>query len=343
MRIEDSLKRVRTLAAATRMFERRSTPQMFRIYLERCDEILFANSTMEGLKMAQFGLLIAERGGVEDQAAALAVLGTAYRRLGQLDRAEEAFGRGLELAPLAGLARADLLQRRSVLRVEQRQIEEALVDAHAAVENRRCISRFGTRECESLAFALVLRGNVHNFTGNTQESLADNLEALTVTTPSLTPRTYASALNNVDNFQESLVTHEELAIFIQRLKEAWRHLTPRHGFARLKLQWVLANQQRRLGSTRKAEKTLRKIRPGLLAIHIREFLCASLDLVEICKFHNDAAALSLVLKEMAAAVASSESFEARILLAAAANQFLGDEDVVRLRSSLQQPQPPGSM
>lgn len=343
MRLEDSLKKVATLAAATRMFERRSTPEMLRIYLERCDEVLFENSTTEGLRMAQFGLLIAERVGVEDQAAALAVLGTAYRRLGEFDHAEAVFGRGLELAPPTGLARADLLQRRSVLRVEQCQTEEALVDAHAAVENRRCWSRFGTRECHSLAFALVLRGNVYHFSGNLQESLADNVEALTLTTPSLTPRTYASALYNVANLQESLVTPEELAAFIQRLKEAWRNLTPRHGFARLKLQWVLANQQRRLGSTRKAEKTLRKIRPGLLAIHIREFLCASLDLVEICKFHNDAAALSLVLNEMAAAVASSNSLEARILLTAAANRFLGDEEVVRLRSSLQHLQPPGSM
>lgn len=332
MRVEASLRKVETFSAAARMFERRCTTQMLATYLERCDEILLENSA-EGLRMARFGCAVAARfEDPEQMGAALAVLGGAYRRVRSFSLAEGTFSRGLALAPLGGLARGDLFQRRSVLRVDSGQLGAALVDADEAVLHRQVLSRFGARECESLACALVIRGNVYNSSGNLKKALDDNMEALTVTTPALTPRTYALALSNVDMLQASgPAVLEEVAAFMRMIKLALSKLTPRHTFARLKLQWVLANQLRRLGSTRKAEKILVKIRPGLLQVQLREFLCASLDLLEICKLHDDSEALQLVLNEMAKAVASTpESVEASILVNAAKG-FLEERDLDLLR------------
>lgn len=337
MRIEDSLRRVENVAAAERLFERRCTAQALRNFLERCDEVLLTNSA-EGLRLAHFGCSIASRmEDAEQMASAFAVLGAAHRRIGSFPLSEDVFGRGLRLASRSGLARADLLQRRALLRAEIGQFAGALADADEAVASRRQLARFGIRECETLPCALVIRAHVYCGAGETQKSLNDNIEALTVTTPALTPRTYSLALSNVDSLQESAsLTVGEVACFMRMVKEATKRLTPRHAYERLKLQWVLANQLRRLGSTRKAEKLLLKIRPGLLRVHLREFLCASLDLADICRFHGDGAALQTVLEEMASATASTSKsgIEAGVILAAAAARHLDAEASERLRALL---------
>jgi tetratricopeptide (TPR) repeat protein len=338
MRIEDSLRRVESVAAAERLFERRSSAEALRNFLERCDEILVTNSA-EGLRMAHFGCSVASRlDDVEQMASAFAVLGAAHRRIGAFALSEDAFTRGLRLASRSGgLARADLLQRRALLRAQAGQFLAALADADEAVAGRRKLSRFGIRECETLPCALVVRAHVYCAIGEMQKSLNDNIEALTVTTPALTPRTYSLALSNVDSLQENAsLSVEEVAWFIRMIKGATKRLTPRHAFERLKLQWVLANQLRRLGSTRKAEKILLKIRPGLLRVHLREFLCASLDLADICRFHGDEKTLEVVLEEMASATASTPNsgIEAGILLAAAAARHLDAAGADRLRALL---------
>lgn len=343
MRIEYSLRKVTSSEAAERLFERRAGVEALRNYLERCDEILLIDSP-EGLRMAHLACSVASRmESPEYMASALAILGSAYRRSGSFQLAEDTFSRGLRFAETV-LAQGDILQRRALLRAQKGDFAAALADADEAVGCRRKVSRFGIRECESLPCALVVRAHVHWTFGEERKSLNDNIEALTVTTPTLTRRTYSLALSNVDTLQECAAsTVEDVAFFMRMVKGAIKRLTPRHAYEGLKLRWVLANQLRRLGSSRKAEKILLKVRPGLLRISLQEFLLASLDLADILSFHGDEDGLELVFSEMVSAAASTPDVEAAILLAAGAVRYLDAEALVRVRASLKtRPQPIGT-
>lgn len=323
MRIEDSLRRIANLPDALRLFEHRCTADMVRIYLERCDQLLAEPSSRDFIPLVELACSVAERlRDSEQMAQAFAVLGAAYRRTGRQGLAHEAFARGLALTSPKGLARADVLQRRAVLLADQGEFPAATAEVDQAVKARRVLSRFRFRECETLPFALVFRGYVYNKAGNLTESLSSYAEALGLANR-YTPRTYIAALYNFLDLQEYVaVSPDESGKLIKKIKEALRTLSRRQVFYRSKLEWALALQLFRLGSSRKAEKILSRIRPRLLSLDVREFLCVSLDLADVCRFHEDEIGLATVLKEMAAAVTPRDclglQIESALIQAAAA-------------------------
>lgn len=334
MRALNRVAKISTSAEALKLFDRQCTVELFERYLAKCEELRFTEpNRRENVAMARVACLVANRLEGDYFPQSLAVLGSALQVVGRLRGAEAAFNRALQLA-ITSWTRGDVLQRRSRLLADLGRLDQALVDAEEAVSLRRSCCRFDGRESDTLASALVFRGYVHHSAGRLHEAITDFGDALAETTPSLTPRTYTAAIYNFLVLQEMLPrTSETMRKLLGQLKRAIDALPKSwHAYQRVRLQWARAIVFHLLGSSRMAEKILARVRPQLLKVDIRDYLCASLDLVDVYRFHGNSSGVVQIFQEMVAAARLVP--EGAALTAAAAASSLSDEQLETVLSGL---------
>ncbi|MCP3957675.1 MAG: tetratricopeptide repeat protein [bacterium] len=251
------------------------TPAFCWLYFERCDELVF-DDPQTGLQAAEvtpelvelvgrFSRSIELRGPL--QIRALAVLGSALRAFGDLERSEETYDKALKLIKaeaVSGNDRANLLFRVSVLRRSQNRLAEALDLSDQSV----AIYRDSTSDIRErhLGEALTIRGRCHQLLGNTAAAVKDWSEALSCTDPRKRPRVHYAASNNlVTSLVEGAADPRSLSRVESHLRQARRFLSKRpRSVQKLRLIWLQGMIMIRFGSTRRGEVSLRSARAGFI-------------------------------------------------------------------------------
>lgn len=139
------------------------------------------------------------------QADAWAILGSAYRAVGDLRRAENAFNVAfafLAEKPLFDpLALSRLSQRAAYLRSDQGRFAEALELIESALADYRRVGENG-----KLACALVDKGVILRAAGRVREALDFVRQALEILDPAAEPRIFLAASHNMALYLQELAT-----------------------------------------------------------------------------------------------------------------------------------------
>jgi len=197
------------------------------------------------------------------QADAWAILGSSYRAVGDLRRAENAFNVAFSFLaekPLFDpLALSRLCQRAAYLRGDQGRFAEALELVDSAITDYRRIGEKGRLAC-----ALVDKGVLLRAAGRVREALALVRQALEILDPAAEPRIFLAASHNMALYlQELAETPAELEEAI-----AWLELAiAQHGQATesidfFKTRAVVALTSIRLGRLEQGKEELQRCFEG---------------------------------------------------------------------------------
>jgi len=244
--------------------------ELFDLYLERCDELLF-RTPAEGLELCLHAPLYATRvaganpesiSGPVLQLRALSHLGNAYRANEDYGSAEDLFRKARRHeAQAPAHVIADLYRRLAYLRIFQHDPEvfDLIGEAIAIHKRGNLVERHGLGEC------LLCRGHAFHEFELPGRSLEDWTAALSHLSMRRDPKPYYAALHNLAVWAAFFGTKRELARARANLEPALSLLSahPRRHFARYKLRWLLALMEARLGHAGAAELGLLEARSGL--------------------------------------------------------------------------------
>ena len=251
------------------------TPGFCWLYFERCDELIF-DDAQAGLQAAEFapelvGLVRKFSRNLEtpEQLAlrALAVLGSAYRAVGDLEQSEKTYSEALRILDRSILpveAKANLLFRMAILRCAQDRHDEAVDDAcHALKIYRQSSDAVRQRH---LGEALTIRGSCHYYAGEFSAAMRDWSEALGCTDPKKKPRIYHSASHNlVFTLVEKTIDSTSLSLIESYLRQARKFLSKRpRSVQKLRVIWLQGLIMVRFGSTRRGEAAFETARRGFI-------------------------------------------------------------------------------
>lgn len=253
------------------------TPTFCRLYFEKCDELIFSDPRA-GLQAAEVCPELVDlvgRFGREQESlarlrvGALAVLGSAYRAVGDLEQAQASYAEALRLTgqqQIPATEKANLHFRIAVLRCEQNRLQEALVLADRSVEIYRGASEQLRRW--HLGEALTIRGFVRNLAGHSAMALKDWSEALSCTDPKRRPRVYYAATHNLAwGLAERATCSSDLAKIELYLQRARRMLSKQsRSLQKLRLIWLQGMIFMRFGSIRRGEAAFDSARRGFIEI-----------------------------------------------------------------------------
>lgn len=186
------------------------------------------------------------------QGDAWAILGSSYRAVGDLRRAENAFNVAFSFLaekPLFDpLALSRLSQRAAYLRCDQGRFAEALELVDSAIADYRQMEERGRLACALVDKGVVLRG-----AGRVREALGLVRQALEILDPAAEPRIFLAASHNMALYLEELAeTPHELQEAIAWLEVALgQHGQARESVDFFKTRAVVALTSIRLG--RRAE------------------------------------------------------------------------------------------
>ncbi len=179
----------------------RAGEPFFQLYLEHCEAVIFENPA-RGLEWARpapaFAGCIESSGArlKELEVAAYAVLGGAYRAIGEFDRAESIYRMAIKLSRREGFSetgKASLFRRLAVLRLAQKRFSEA----KDLVARSLAIYREGSPGArKGLARSLTVQGMAHLRAGEVAESVPWFAEALRTVDPKADPRTFQCAIHD---------------------------------------------------------------------------------------------------------------------------------------------------
>ncbi len=266
------------------------TPAFCWLYFERCDELVFGDP-QAGLGAAEFAPELAALVGKFDRQThlhprlrlrALAVLGSAYRAVGDLEQSDDTYAQALRLVATGSFPapeRANLYFRVAVLRSLQHRGAEALARIEESVQIYRQSSRWLRQR--HLGEALTIRGFIYDFNGESAKAMKDWSEALSCTDPQLKPRVHYSATHNLAfGLARRATCSADLARVEIYLTQARKLLSKRpRSLQKLRLIWLQGMIFMRFGSTRRGEAAFRTARKGFLAIEASfEMALVSLDL-----------------------------------------------------------------
>ncbi len=261
------------------------------LYFEKCDELIFDDGHA-GLRAAEVGpevVTLVSRFGRDSEPRAplrlraLGVLGSAYRAVGDLARAEEIYREGLRLLKaerVPSAEKANFMFRLAFLLSVQNRLDEALNLANGSVRVYRRSGEALRRR--HLGEALVIRGCVHDQIGNTAAAMKDWSEALSCTDPKARPRVHHCASYNLAYglVAKGAVDSRSLSTVEGHLSKARKFLSKRpRSRQKLLLVWLQGIVMVRFGSTRRGEAAFKTARRGFLEMEAAlEFALVSLDL-----------------------------------------------------------------
>ena len=251
------------------------SPAFCWLYFAKCDELIFDDGHA-GLQAAEVGPeLVALTGRFcRDPAPrsplrlrALAVLGSAYRAIGDFDESELVYQQAFRIAveePISAQDRANLLFRVAALRCVQGRLEEAFDLANESVRAYRLSSDAVKRR--HLGEALIIRGYLQRLANNYASAMKDWSEALSCTDPKKDPRIHHCASHNLAcGLVENPVDPGSLSRIGSHLKQARRFLSKRpRSLQNFRLIWLQGMILIRFGSTRRGEAAFETARRGFI-------------------------------------------------------------------------------
>ena len=253
------------------------TPAFCRLYFEKCDELSFGDPR-DGLQAAEVCPelvdLVAKFSRDPEplaclQVRALAVLGSAYRAVGDLEQAEDCYQEALRFIqrePVPATETANLFFRIAVLRSFQDRLQDAFDLADRSVAIYR--ESDGEARARHLGEALTIRGFVNNLKGSSAAAMQDWSEALACTDPRRRPRVYYSATHNLAcGLAKRATCSSDLAKIELYLQRARKLLSKRpRSLQKLRLIYLQGMIFMRFGSTRRGEAAFHAARRGFLEI-----------------------------------------------------------------------------
>ncbi len=241
-------------------------------YLRRCDDILFVDPRA-GLALTEpapdLAAKIAEANpgvnGADLMLLGYSYLGGAYRRVGDYVKAEEVYRDARKFRDSASpKALAEHLRRLAYLHMFQSRPEcFAVIDEAIAIHKRgSLVHRHELGEC------LLCRGHAYFEFGQPGKSLEDLSAALNHVSLKIDPKPYYAALHILVDWAVVYGTDEELRVAYDYLKPALVMLNTIWGrpFPKLKLRWLIAVVEARLGHHARAEEVYLEVRKGLLKL-----------------------------------------------------------------------------
>ncbi len=251
------------------------TPDFCWLYFDRCDELIF-DDAQAGLQATEVGpeLVALVSRFNRDQSSqgrlgvrALAVLGSAYRAVGELEQAEETYRAAFHLMRTKAVpetAGANLFFRVAILYSVQDRLDAALRLSDASVR----IYRRSNDDVKKkhLGEALTIRGICYFQARSFASAMKDWSEALSCTDPRKRSRIYHSASHNLAcGLVSRAIDSRSLATIEDYLVQARRFLSKRpRSLQKLRVIWLQGLIMNRFGSTRRGEAALRTARRGFI-------------------------------------------------------------------------------
>lgn len=262
------------------------------LYFELCDQMLFEHPR-KGFRLARLAPQLAAKvsaarcGGnglrpVELSVRAQALLGGAYRAIGDYPRADVAYRRAQELLdrhPISTVERANVDRRLAILRICQHRYVEALELAKRAIDSYHALER-----ADDLARSLIIRGAARVAVGKHTAGIEDFGEALFLVNPKLVPRVYHSAIHNLAYaITDARIADFDLAAARRHVRRARRCIrNHRRSLPRAKLLWIEGLMFLKAGLGRRGEALLKSARQSFIGLDAPyEIALVSLDLAEI--------------------------------------------------------------
>lgn len=281
------------------------TPEFCRLYCDFCDEVLFSDPyngfVMAGIAPRLVNLL--PEGGPKNELMvhALAILGGANRAIGALGDADGCYRTAFAICQrvaIPPLELADLQRRYTNLLVEQGRFGLALENIGSAIDTLKIVAPHGEGDY-CLGAALVQRGVIRIHRGDIAASIEDLGLALVALDPNRNERAYYAALHDLAYALTRTGNLSHLHQASRHLRTAKKLLEGRRNCqARYKLYWIEASLLQRLGSTRRAEKSLQIARKGFARIGTRiELVLSSMELAILYGEHDEHSALLQLVRE----------------------------------------------
>ena len=243
-------------------------------YLRRCDELLYDNPQV-GLAFTRPAPALAARidhaspgaNGADLLILAYSYLGGAYRRTDDYSKAEETFKKAQTYRDSASpKALAEHLRRLAYLRICQKNAAcfDIISEAIAIHKRGNLVCRHALGEC------LVCRGHAYVEFGQHGKSFDDWSAALNHLSFKIDDKPWYCALHNLATWAADHGTAEQLETAHANLKPALTLLYTYRGraFAKLKLRWLMAVIDTRLGRLERAEAVYLEVRDGLVKLEL---------------------------------------------------------------------------
>ncbi len=243
-------------------------------YLKKCNELLFDDPQI-GLAFVQhapqFATNIAAANpgvnGADLMLLAYSYLGSAYRAINNFDRAERAFRKAAKYKGSASSkALAEYLRRLAYLRICQKNPEcFPIIEEAIAIHKRgNLVNRHALGEC------LVCRGHAYVMFDQHGKSFDDWTASLNHLSLKINDRQWYCALHNLATWATDYGTDEQLETALENLRPALVILYTYKGrtFAKLKLRWLIAVIEVRLGRLERAETVFKEVRDGLAKLKL---------------------------------------------------------------------------
>ena len=241
-----------------------------RFYLRRCDELLY-DDLEAGWALTAQAPALAEKidaassgaNGADLMLLAYSYVGGAHRRMGDYDRAEEAYRTARQYkASASPKALAEHLRRLAYLRLCQKNPESFVFieEAMAIHKKGNLVKRHAFGEC------LLCRGHAYVVFDQSGKSLDDWTAALNHLSLKDDPRTWYSTLHNLTVWAVDFGNRDEVNIAYDNLRQAQALLNTLFGrsFAKLKLRWLLAVLAARQGRYGQAEMAFLDVRKAMV-------------------------------------------------------------------------------
>lgn len=274
--LHQALQQPESLLTERRFWKR----EVFDLFLQHTRDVMSA-SPRRALPLAQIGPEFAVRvSPAEDvlHARALAVLGSAFRAVGDFGQSDSCFTQAEDLE-LPELELADICRRKAYLRAEQRQLGQAFDLVNRSIRIYRLEGDLFDRT--PLGKALIARGYLHHQAGRSGDSLVDLSAAVCLVDGRAEPKSYYGALHNLSLLLVEDGSPHQVGLALEQLKVAYRHFigySQRH-VAKYKLRWLQGLAHLRFDAVRKAELDLEQARKGFVEVNAPlEFAVISLDL-----------------------------------------------------------------
>ncbi len=243
-------------------------------YLRRCNELLF-DDPRAGLSFVQHAPQLAAKiaaanpgaNGADLMILAYSYLSSAYRAVGDFDSAEGAFREAAKYkASASPTALAEYLRRLAYLRIFQHDAECFPIIEEAITIHKRgnLVNRHLLGEC------LVCRGHAYVEFNQHGRSFDDWTASLNHLSMKIDDRPWYCALHNLAGWAVEYGTDEQLQTALDNLKPALVILYTYKGrtFAKLKLRWLIAVIEVRLGRFERAEMVYTEVRAGLVKLKL---------------------------------------------------------------------------
>ncbi len=204
------------------------------------------------------------------QLRALAVLGSGYRAMDDLDQAEEVYREAFELIrgseSIQRYDAANVLFRFSYVLCFRSRYEPAVRVASQSIAIYREAPEDIRRR--HLGEALTARGYIHQFNGQSPLAMKDWGEAVSCTDVKLTPRVFfAGAHNLASGVMKSVAPPRDLSTIEKYVTQASRLYSGKPlSVPKMKVLWLRGMIQFRFGSTRVGEASYRKAIAGFLKL-----------------------------------------------------------------------------